>query len=592
MVSKSAHVAIRNLIQRLGGLCLMLVVANLMCPAQGAKDRQPSRPTSAESKKASRLSAHEEAQVEIRNQLRVLRAYTLTRTVDSIKKIEEPALRISARNEILKYLTMEKAPSDEDKALTTNIAREALADFTDHSDEIMSSLAEFLFSNFGAWVRKYQPSLAEKLETIENTETKGRESQSIRAQLELSGGDTLAAHRLTQDLEKGQDMPVLVLYLLELIRLNSKEVEPLLSKLVEVAARGQLSFETLFSVSDVYLRPQTPVALRRRFATMVIARTQPSNFGSARIPQSAYYLLTKLLPAIEQLTPELYSQAVNQGLVIYGTFSAAQVAVEERNQRLNESPFGIEGLVTEAEETESKSRRNELLAEAAQLALQSEKFELSLDILAKLDLKMADAPAISWSHWHDQFIKEFVRTVLLAKRIELAEKGAGLAVASLERVEALLMVRQYCGEAHDQILAQRMLMEARRAAGATTNYIERAKAFLLIGMSCDQADASQKGELLESAVKALNSVSMRKRDDNDQQAYQRSVWKLNGVEYQVTKGFRSLAKDDEEGALLLVEKIDKPESKSFALLGVLHGMSERLHSRSVRLISPAENSAP
>jgi hypothetical protein len=52
------------------------------------------------------------------------------------------------------------------------------------------------------------------------------------------------------------------------------------------------------------------------------------------------------------------------------------------------------------------------------------------------------------------------------------------------------------------------------------------------------------------------------------------VWKLNGAEYQVMGRFKALAKSSNEEALTLVESIDKAESRTFALLGILQGMRE------------------
>jgi len=78
---------------------------------------------------------------------------------------------------------------------------------------------------------------------------------------------------------------------------------------------------------------------------------------------------------------------------------------------------------------------------------------------------------------------------------------------------------------------------------------------------------------MESAIKALNSVSMPERGD-DLRPYQTYVWKLNGAEYQVTWRFKELARNDNEQALILAERIDKLESRIFALIGILQGMRD------------------
>jgi hypothetical protein len=561
-------------IRHLSRLCVALMLVSGLSLAQGTKTATPSANAKSNSKQNSATPEQEQMQVMRKEHLRNLRIYILARTVDSLKKVDEPALRISARNELLKYLTLDNSSSDEDKALVTNLALDDLADFNDHSDEIMPSLAEYLFSNLGAWIKKYQSNLREKFEAVKNSKMGAEGSQSIRALLELPSGDTLAAQRITQDLEAGQDIPVLVLYLNELIRRKSKEVEPLLSKIVDIAAQGELSFDTLFSISDLYWQPQMSVTLKQRFVAMVIARTQPSNFGSGTVPSSAYDLLTNVLPVAQQLSPELYSQAVNQRLVLYASLNKAQIASEERSKRLNDSLSGIDDMVAEAEEVKSKEQRNELLAEAVQLALEKKRFDLCLNILAKLDLDATDATLDSWRNWNDQFVKELVQTALIEKRPELAEKGAGDAVTSFGKVQALVMIMRYLGKANDKRAAQRLLAEATKVAGDAPDYVEKTKAFLLLSATSNQADGSQETELLESAIRALNDMSMPDRNAEDKKPYQRYVWKLNGTEYEVIGSFRDSTKRNEDRALAQVEKIAKPESRTFALIGVLQGVGE------------------
>src|SRR5262249_38174101 len=141
--------------------------------------------------------------------------------------------------------------------------------------------------------------------------------------------------------------------------------------------------------------------------------------------QSAYYLLTNLLPTVKQVAPELYSQAVNQRLVVYSSFTREQLADEQRTKRLSESSSQIEDLLAEADQTKSKLKRNQLLAQAGQLAMQDKKFALCLEAVEKLDL---DAPGLSadfWMNWNDQFVRDFVKAVLAEKKPELAEQGTG-----------------------------------------------------------------------------------------------------------------------------------------------------------------------
>ena len=559
----------KNSIQQLGRFSVLLLVAHSGAVAQVIKSPR-SDAQRVELKKGSKT---EQEQRE-REQLKMLRTSTLTRTLDSIKKIDEPALRISARNVLLKYLTLDGALSEENKHVSAGLTHDSLADFSEHFEKIMPSLADSLFSNFATWVNKYQPTLSEKVEILEATKMKGKDFQSIRSLMGLPGGDVLAAQRITQYLEDGKDVPVLILYLNDLIVRNSPEVTPLLSKIVDVAAQGRLSFETLLSVSDLYLQPQTPLALKQRFLRTVVARTQPFNLDQETTSQSAFYLLTNLLPVIKQVLPELYQQAVNQRLVIYAAFNKDQLADEQRSKRLSESSSPVEDLMTEADQTKSKLKRNQLLAHAAQLALVGNTFPLCLEAIDRLDLEAPGMSADFWKNWNDQFVRHFVKKVLEEKKPELAEQATEHANGPYARVQSLAMIIQYWMKAANTSNARRLLTQAQKVAGNATDYVERAKAFLLLSaLTTNKTDSSERVELLEAAVKALNSVALPERGD-DLRPYQTYVWKLNGAEYQVTTQFKELTETGREEALTLVERIDKPESRTFALLGILHGMRQ------------------
>lgn len=556
-------------IQLLSRLGFVLLFATSVSVAQGVKPLSP-LDDKVQSKKSVQTEEEKDAQEQ---KVKMLRMSTLTRTIDSIKKIDDPALRISARNVFLKYLITNRTLPEQDTTLATNIARESLADFSEHFEEIMPSLAEYLFSDLAVWIKEYQPALSETIEALEKAKLKGKDLHSIQSLMALPGGDVRAAQRITQLLEAGKEIPVLVLYLKDLIASNSQEAMPLLSKIVDVAAQGRLSFETLLSISDLYIQSQTPLAVKQHFVRMVVARTQPFNLEKEPPSQSAYYLLTNLLPAIKQVVPDLYSQAVNQRLVIYASLTQEQLADEQRSKRLSESSSLIEDLMSEADQTKSKLKRNQLLAQAAQLAMQNKRFALCLEAVEKLDL---DAPGISadfWIDWNDQFLRDLVKVVLAEKKPELAEQGMGRISSPYAKVQALAMIIQYWMKAEDNSNARRLLTQARKAAGNATDYVDRAKAFFLLSTLFSQADSSEKMELLESAIKALNSVSLPERGD-DLRRYQTYVWRLNGVEYQVAAQFKDLTKNGSEEALILVERIDKPESRTFALLGILHGLRD------------------
>lgn len=551
-------------------LCLVLVMASPVILAQTAKTRPTSvTKTAVEPAAEQRRSEADEMR---EHQLRVFREHVLARALDNIKKMDEAGLRLSARNQILSYLASDKAPSDEKQALATQIAREALIDLREHNEEIVPFMLSYLSNDLGSWIQKHRPNLIEDFEKTIKATVKMDASQRIRSLFELEDGEVLAAKRIRQELEENGTLNGLNFWLDELMRRNSKEFESLASDIVTRAAQGQITFETLFWVSDIYLRPQTSNALRDRFLATVVARTQAANFTVEPAPQMAYDLLTKVLPFVQQSIPQLYDQALNQNVAMRASLSERQLAIDARIKRLRESANPIEDLKSEAESAKSKTERNELLLQAAQLALEKKRFDLCLDIVSEVDVNVAAADPGFWQRPIDQILKNLVRASLAGKLTDLAEKGAARIASLLTRVEALNLIMRYYTKANDKEAAQRLLIEASKVTGSGPDNLDKAKAFFLLSVACDQVDGSKKADLLLSGIKALNNLSKPDTKARDKAIYQTYVQRLDNSGYELTKGFRGLTKQDENGALTLVEKLQKADLRTFALIGILLGL--------------------
>lgn len=521
------------------------------------------------------------AEAEARNlhnqQLIILHENLLSRTLDSIKKMDEVALRVSARSQVLAYLWENKTLSDRHLSIKKNLALDAIDDLGNHYPEIPQFMLDYLSANLAALIEKHQPDLIEKLQAAREKAKSGKQAADIRSLFELKNGDALAAARIRQLLAQGGDVKELHFWLNELKRQNSREFKPLLHDVVVIAERGQqISFETLGWLNPIYFHPEVPRPLQRSFAAMILTRTQPVNFVATPAPLTAYELLNTTLPHIQQLLPESYEQAMSQSLVLRAAINQTQLASEERSKRLKKSQSPIEDLVQEAEAAKTRGERNELLAEAAELALQKKKFALCLDIVAKLDLEVAIPGQIDfWRNWGSQFLKKFVRNAIAAKEIEIAEKAALGMAASLSKVQAIAWIMRHWSEAGDKDSAHQLLVEAIKAAETISDDLEEAKAFLLLSITSDLADESKKAQLLLSSVKALNTLN-KPTTPRDQTPYQEYVRTLDNTGYQVISGFKDLTTKDENAAISLVDQIHKQDLRTFALIGVLSGLNDLL----------------
>lgn len=543
--------------------CLSLLCVTVSLAAQKKPERTAAK------------SAGEKAPDLRKQQLVILHEDLLSRTLDNLKKMDEVALRLSARNQLLTYLCESKETSDQHVALKKKLVLDSITDLTDHHREIPEFMLEYLSADLAALVDKYQPDLAEKLKAAKETANSGKQAISIRSLLELKNGDALAAARIRQLLAQGEDVKELNFWLEDLRKQRSREFEPLLRDVIIAAERGpQLSPETLMWLNPIYFQPDVPQPVQRGFAAMILSRTQPANFVATSVPQSAYELLNGALPHIQRVLPDRYEQAVGQSLILRTNINQAQLANEERNKRFKDSQNPIEDLVSEAESAKTKSERNELLAEAAELAFRKEKFAACLDIVAKLDLETTiPGQAGFWRNWTSQFLRKVVRGALTAKQPEIAEKASSEMTASLAKVQSVALIMRHWNEAGDKVMAHRFLTEAIKVSDSVTDEFEKARAFLFLSINCDRVDESKKTHLLLSSVKSLNSLN-KPPATRDQPLYQDYVRSLDSTGYPLNRGFKALTAKDENTAIPVVDQIHKADLRVFALVGILSGLGD------------------
>lgn len=554
----------------------LFVLAIYLCAPIGAQKKNLRKQPATESVAAEARSLRTQ-------QLLILHENLLSRTLDSIKKMDEVALRLSVRIQLLDYLWEGRTLSGKHVSLKRNLALDAIADLNDHHLEMPRFMRDYLLANLTALIEKHQPDLTERLKAVKEAAQIGRESHNISRLLELKNGDVLAAAKIRQLLAQGVDVSSLHFWLDDLRELKSREFEPLLREVISIAERGpQISFETLFWLTRVCFHSDVPQPLQRSFAATILSRTQPANFAVTPAPQSAYQLLAGALPQIQRLLPEHYEQAVGQSLILRTSISQTLLASEERSKRLKESENLVEDLVREAEAAKTKGERNELLAEAAEIALIEEKFDPCLDVLSRMDveLKVPGHPGF-WRDWNRQFVKKFVKSAMASRELEIAEKAALGMTASLAKVEAVASLIRHWSKAGEKGSAHRLFVEAIKVADAVSDDFEKAKSLILLSIICEQVDESKKAQLLLSSVKALNGL-YKPTTPRDQEPYQEYVRKLDQTGYQIIRSFKALIVSDEDAAIPLVDQFHKSDLRPFALIGILLGLTDLLAKGEVR----------
>jgi hypothetical protein len=137
----------------------------------------------------------------------------------------------------------------------------------------------------------------------------------------------------------------------------------------------------------------------------------------------------------------------------------------------------------------------------------------------------------------------------------------------------LALIMRHWSEAADKVAAQRLLIDAITVSASIPDESEKARAFLLLSINCDQVEESRKSELLLSSIKSLNAVN-KPTTPRDQTPYQEYVRSMDGTGHRLNRGFKALTTKDENAAIALVTQVHKSDLRTFALIGILAGLTD------------------
>ena len=164
---------------------------------------------------------------------------------------------------------------------------------------------------------------------------------------------------------------------------------------------------------------------------------------------------------------------------------------------------------------------------------------------------------------------------MAAREPQIAEKAALGMTASMAKVEAVALLIRHWSKAGEKDSAHRLLVEAIKVADSVPDDFEKAKSLILLSIICDQVDESKKAQLLLSSIKALNGLN-KPTTPRDQEPYQAYVRKLDQTGYHTIRGFKALTVSDENAAIALVNQLQGPDLRPFALIGILSGLTDLL----------------
>jgi hypothetical protein len=482
-----------------------------------------------------------------------------------VNDISLAEIRVFARREIASWLW---SAGKDDTGRAEQIAVRAIDDLLQNEAEISQytfiAFKTQLFTLLDRNAKSTAKRLREKYQvTLEDTADlfwlKDRESEKTAVDL--------AIRSLTNPGETDNKLWDLVS---QLQQRRSPERFRLLEAIMRAEESGQIALQsfTLNVLSLFYLDPEVSLSLKKRYLSIVLERSRKAAQPGGGDAEEFFHLLSRMMPEISLTTPELLADAGIIQAVLRAKVSQASREIQERNERIDNSPDKLSAMITEAEKAGNNGEKYDLYKDAVYLAIKLKKFAYAVDIvqkMAEIELKSSVTMENSRKIWREQIFGE-----IAGKAFESADPdGADQAIKQMTdpvvKAEALRKKADYHIELGDQILARTALDESIRFAAK----IERGSA----GVAClvrllPTAQKIAPGlvfELNELLARSINSIpSLGTEDKPGTENYKNYVTSLMIINGNLLPAYSSLIKVNKTGAADLVNRINKKEIKIIA----------------------------
>ena len=478
-----------------------------------------------------------------------------------IKKIDDATIRVFLQLRVATFYWSELAEQSRERAGTLTLS--GLQDLDEHRAELVPLYADSFREDLLALLEVHAPDLAARYKTraaaASDKVTPSSSYDVAYSMLRTRGQATLAVQTLTRALEGGEAPTITLSYFLsELQKQQPTLVPQVLSDILSAQERrpGTLSVEMLFWLLDSYVWSNDREDIKRRFLAITVAATADSyQWSDLGRLTDGFNLLRVTVPLIERLLPAMYPQALAQFATVRARLPNETVERAAVSERIRQSKDTLSQLMTEADSASSPSLKNDLLIQAAQLALTKGKLQLAFDLATTTDENSRS--------WQQQFLSELVRGAVDNKDVKLGLAIASQIESTLNRAEALQRLALLFSNLKDPWKAKESLLESLRLIRASDNTPEKAIALLKSLRVVARVDQVMVPDVAEETIKALNALQFAA--PTDKRALMAVVWNT-------VPSFEALVQWDKLGALNFVEKIQRTELRAVAGFGAAKGI--------------------
>lgn len=484
-----------------------------------------------------------------------------------IKKIDDATIRVFLQLRLATFHWSEL--SDQPRERTRAVTLSALQDLDEHKPALVPLYAHQFRKDLLALLESHAPELAERYRPGGDTAAKvtpGNPYDVAYSLLLTKGQAPLAVQTVTRALSNGEAPTMIITYFLsELQRQQPALVPQILSEILSAQERrpGTLPLETLSWLVDPYVWRNNRDDIKRRFLLVTVAATAESYQWSdlARLTD-AFNLLRVTVPLTQKLIPAVYPQAAAQLATVRARLPIETVERSAISERIRQSEDTLSQMITEADAATSPSVKNDLLIQAAQLALTKGKLQLAFD----LALSSSDDNSKTW---RQQFLSELIKSSVENKEAQLSLAIVQKIEMPLARAEALQRLALLFFNLNDIWKARESLTESLKLIRASENTPEKAVALLKSLRVFTRVDQAMIPDVAEESIKALNTLPTTSNEKGQNEATRTA---LMIVAWNIMPSFEAMVQWDELGTLDFVEKIQRVELRTAAGLGAAKGI--------------------
>jgi hypothetical protein len=490
-----------------------------------------------------------------------------------IKSLRDPTFRAFLRSRILTWLT--KDTDDLRLQSVLLVASDGLADIQKHQDQIWTPTASWLRESLITSIKRWSPdeanALARKYPLKINEPANSdpvKDFTSALAKLD-DPKTTEQGLKLVTNAILNKTIPPEILFgeLLRLDKSNSPQLPQILAIVISLEENqtGSIPLQFLNFFRYLYLKETIPTRLQVRFlnAVVIATRLNPIAFQDPTVRGPAAELLNGCLPQIQKLTPANYPEAASRlqelnsgGLTNFKSRQAAE-------NRINLSDHPLEQMITEADETNDKLFKRELLERAARLAQKDGKLRQAVDLMVSKDSAEDVKNECDTHSPTDEFLNEIVTSSLKDTDLETSEYAASKMYCPLDRTNALRSIAVGYYQKRDRVRGQRTLIAAAKSLNDGEDGTVKAHASLALADAFLRYEPAGAQDAFHNAIESINKLP-RPKNDEEKQFY----LSLLPLAEDVIKAFRTLAVQDRGAASALSAKIRLEELRACATAGI------------------------